>query len=166
MSFLLLYARVLGFLRAVLPTAVALALANFALAFTQFAEPMVFGKVIDRLTSGLKDWRDIAPLVALWGGFGLFSIVAGVLVSLHADRLVAPPPRRGDGRLFRACDAALAALPRALAFRAVAQGHDRRRERDVRRLAHLLPRCIASASSRLFVMLPLTLFFNGGSAAS
>ena len=92
MSFLRLYARVLALLRPVVILAVVLALANVALAFAQFAEPLLFGKVVDRLASAQSrnaapQWDDIGPWVALWAGFGLFSIVASVLVSLYADRL-------------------------------------------------------------------------------
>jgi len=84
MSFLKLYARVLSLLSAALPAAIALVVANLGLAVAQFAEPLLFGKVIDRLSAGLKDLSDIAPLVAAWAGFGLFSIAASVLVSLYA----------------------------------------------------------------------------------
>ncbi len=87
MSFLRLFVRVLALLSPVIASAVALALANIALAFTQFAEPMLFGKVVDQLARGVKSWGGIAPWLAAWAGFALFSIVAGVLVSLYADRL-------------------------------------------------------------------------------
>ncbi len=92
MSFLRLYSRVLGLLRPVAAAALALVVANLALAFAQFAEPLLFGKVIDRLAAAQgadapPRWPDIAPWLAAWAAFGLFSIVAGVLVSLHADRL-------------------------------------------------------------------------------
>ena len=87
MSFVVLYARVLRLLRSVLVSAAVLVAANLALAFTQFAEPMLFGKVVDRLSSGVKEWADIAPWLIAWAGFGVFSIVASVLVSLFSDRL-------------------------------------------------------------------------------
>ena len=92
MSFLRLYARVLGLLRPVIGMALALAAGNVALAFTLFAEPLLFGKVIDRLAGAqgagkVPQWGEIGPWLALWAGFGLFSIFAGVTVSLYADRL-------------------------------------------------------------------------------
>jgi len=92
MYFLRLYARVLGLLRPVLFTSLVLVGANLALAFSQFAEPMLFGKVVDRLAGAqgahaIPQWSDIGPWLALWAAFGLFSIIAGVLVSLHSDRL-------------------------------------------------------------------------------
>ena len=57
--------------------------ANLAIALVQLAEPILFGRVVDALSGGR------APFfyIALWAGFGLFGIAAGVLVSLHADRL-------------------------------------------------------------------------------
>lgn len=92
MSFLKLYARALGVLGPEKRLAIALALANVALAVSQFAEPMLFGKVIDQLShslsaGGLLRWSGIGPWLAAWAAFGVFSIIAGVAVALHADRL-------------------------------------------------------------------------------
>ena len=92
MLFLRLYFRVLGLLRPVWRSSLALIAANLALAFAQFAEPMLFGKVIDRLAAAqgagiAPKWSEIGPWLALWSGFGVFSIVASVLVSLFSDRL-------------------------------------------------------------------------------
>ncbi|HYA74358.1 MAG TPA: glucan ABC transporter ATP-binding protein/ permease [Roseiarcus sp.] len=92
MSFLRLYARILAQLRPVKGLAGALVVANLALASAQFAEPLLYGKVIDRLAGAQAAgaaplWADLAPWLAAWAGFGLFSIVAGVAVALHADRL-------------------------------------------------------------------------------
>jgi len=92
MRFLRLYARVLAQLRAEGALALALVGANIAVAFAQFAEPLLLGRVVDKLATAQgsghpPSWRDIAPLVALWGGFGLFSILAGVAVALYSDRL-------------------------------------------------------------------------------
>ncbi len=92
MSFMTLYSRVLRLLGPEKWLAVALALANVALAISQFAEPLLFGKVIDQLShpqgSGASlQWAGIGPWLAAWAGFGVFSIVAGVTVALHADRL-------------------------------------------------------------------------------
>src|ERR1700722_5311486 len=114
MRFLRLYARVLAQLAAERRLAWALVIANIAVAFAQFAEPLLLGRVVDRLPAAqgagrAPQWGEIVPLVALWGGFGLFTILAGVVVALHSDRLaprrritgvagflahpVAPPPR-------------------------------------------------------------------------
>ena len=92
MSFLSLYGRVLSQLRPVKATAATLVVANLGLATAQFAEPLLYGKVIDRLAGAQQagfaaSWSDVAPLLAAWTGFAIFSIVAGILIALHADRL-------------------------------------------------------------------------------
>ena len=92
MYFLRLYARVLGQLRPVWRASLALVIANLGLAIAQFAEPWLFGRVIDRLAGAqaagaTPRWGDVGPWLAAWAGFGVFSIVAGILVSLFSDRL-------------------------------------------------------------------------------
>ncbi|OAI22650.1 cyclic beta-1,2-glucan ABC transporter [Methylosinus sp. R-45379] len=92
MSVLAVYLRVLAQLKPEKRLATLLVVANLAVAIAQFAEPMLFGRVIDVLTraqaAGVKlAWGDLVPLLAAWAGFGLFSIAASVLVALHADRL-------------------------------------------------------------------------------
>src|ERR1700735_2682413 len=91
MSFTRLYGRVLGLLAAQKWLAAALVLANVALAVSQFAEPLLFGKVIDQLShaqgSGASlQWSGIGPSLAAWAAFGIFSIVASVAVALYSDR--------------------------------------------------------------------------------
>jgi ATP-binding cassette, subfamily B, beta-glucan exporter len=92
MSFIRLYLRVLGLLRSDAKLAVTLALANIALAATQFVEPVLFGRIVDALSGALPPGlapaiRALAPLVSAWVGFGLFNIGAGTLVAWFADRL-------------------------------------------------------------------------------
>jgi ATP-binding cassette subfamily B protein len=92
MNFLRLYLRVLSLLRSEGRLAVALALGNVALAAAQFAEPILFGRIIDALataqTKGAPPtWDTLAPLLGAWVGFGIFTIVSGALIALHADRL-------------------------------------------------------------------------------
>ncbi|MFZ0425479.1 MAG: glucan ABC transporter ATP-binding protein/ permease [Xanthobacteraceae bacterium] len=92
MSFVRLYLRVLGLLRSDARLAVMLALANIALAGTQFVEPVLFGRIVDALSGALPAGlapaiRALAPLVGAWVGFGLFNIGAGTLVAWFADRL-------------------------------------------------------------------------------
>jgi ATP-binding cassette subfamily B protein len=72
---------------------VRLAIANTFLACAAFAEPVLFGRIID----GLSASRDAAgaaahaaPILRLmltWAVFGLFTIASGVFTALHADRL-------------------------------------------------------------------------------
>jgi ATP-binding cassette subfamily B protein len=69
-----------------------LAIANVVLAAAQFAEPILLGRVIDALANAQKinappSWATVMPLLGAWVGFGLFTIVCGVLVALNADRL-------------------------------------------------------------------------------
>ncbi len=92
MSLVRIYLRVLGLLRADARLAVTLALANIALALAQFVEPVLFGRIIDRLSGALPAGagaaaRALAPLVGAWIGFGLFIIAAATLVAWFADRL-------------------------------------------------------------------------------
>jgi glucan exporter ATP-binding protein len=92
MSFVRIYIRVLGLLRADRRLAVTLALANIALAGAQFAEPVLFGRIVDALSGALPAGvgpaaRALAPLTGAWVAFGLFIIGAGTLVAWFADRL-------------------------------------------------------------------------------
>jgi ATP-binding cassette, subfamily B, beta-glucan exporter len=92
MSLWPLYARVLTLLGPETRLGVFLAIANFALAGAAFAEPVLFGRIIDALAgsqaSGTPVERSaLFVLIAAWVGFGLFTIVCGVTVALHADRL-------------------------------------------------------------------------------
>jgi glucan exporter ATP-binding protein len=92
MTILRLYARVLGLLGPQIRLGWALALANVALAAAQFAEPVLFGRIIDSLARAQGagrslSWARLLPLVTAWIGFGLFLIVCGALVALYADRL-------------------------------------------------------------------------------
>ncbi len=92
MSLFSLYMRVLGELGPEKRIGIILGIANVFLAAAAFAEPMLFGALIDALsisqTAGQKpSWADISMLVMAWVAFGLFNIGAGVFVALHADRL-------------------------------------------------------------------------------
>jgi ATP-binding cassette subfamily B protein len=92
MTFLRVYGRVLALLGPEARLGWLLAAANVALAASQFAEPVLFGRIIDAMVrtqsqSVPAQWSSLWPLVAAWAGFGLFTILCGVLVALHADRL-------------------------------------------------------------------------------
>jgi ATP-binding cassette, subfamily B, beta-glucan exporter len=86
MSLLRLYTRVLQLLGKEARLGWILAIANLALAGAQFAEPVLFGRIVDAL-SGRSTEGSAWPLLAAWAAFGLFTIVAGAAVALHADRL-------------------------------------------------------------------------------
>src|SRR5918998_2635307 len=93
MWLLRLYARVLSQLGSDLKLGALLALANVGLAIAAFAEPVLFGRIIDVLTQGQGSGGQpvtmarLMPLILAWIGFGLFTIIAGVVVALHADKL-------------------------------------------------------------------------------
>jgi glucan exporter ATP-binding protein len=92
MNFLKLYGRVLVLLGPEARLGWILAAGNLALAVAQFAEPVLFGRIIDALVKGqtagaTPSFTALTPLLAAWVGFGLFIIVCSVLVALHSDRL-------------------------------------------------------------------------------
>src|ERR1700686_816170 len=89
MSLLHLYARVLALLGPEKKLGVYLAVANFALAGAMFAEPVLFGRIIDALAGAQAKgttpaWPDLTRLMGAWGGFGMFTNVGGVTVGLYA----------------------------------------------------------------------------------
>ena len=92
MHFIKLYTRVLTLLGPEARLGWLLAGANVALATAQFAEPVLFGRIIDALVKGQTSgatptFEALTPLLAAWVAFGLFTIACSVLVALHADRL-------------------------------------------------------------------------------
>ncbi len=95
MSLVRIYSRVLGLLGKEARLGWILAGANLLLAAAQFAEPVLFGRIIDVLSApatadkAASFWGDGSPwpLLAAWVAFGLFTIVCGAVVALHADRL-------------------------------------------------------------------------------
>ena len=69
-----------------------LAFANVALACALFAEPILFGRVIDALSLAPRSaasatWLMVWPLLLAWIGFGLFTIACSTAVALFSDRL-------------------------------------------------------------------------------
>jgi glucan exporter ATP-binding protein len=92
MSVMQVYIRVLGLLRPQWKLVIVLVAANLTLAAAQFAEPILFGRIIDLMTQAQAagqslTWDKLLPLVSAWAGFGLFSIGGAILVGLNADRL-------------------------------------------------------------------------------
>ena len=87
-----LYARVLALLGPEARLGWTMAAANLALASAQFVEPLLFGRIVDKLAnahggSRQMSWLDLIPLVAAWIGFALFTIVCSTLVTLHSEQL-------------------------------------------------------------------------------
>jgi ATP-binding cassette subfamily B protein len=83
MSFFRVYLRALGLVGPDKGLAFGLAFSGVVLALLGFAEPILFGKVVDALTNG----RPAMGIVGLWAGLGFIGIAAGIFVALHADRL-------------------------------------------------------------------------------
>ena len=92
MTLVALYRRVLLQLGPDQRTGWGLAFTNVCLAITLFAEPILFGRVIDTLTKSAAEstaqlWDRVLPLLVAWAGFGLFTITAGASIALLSDRL-------------------------------------------------------------------------------
>jgi ATP-binding cassette subfamily B protein len=85
MPLLRLYVRVLELLGKEARLGWILAGANLLLAGAQFAEPVLFGRIVDVLSGkgGASPW----PLLLAWVAFGLFTIAISAVVALYADRL-------------------------------------------------------------------------------
>src|SRR3984893_13920122 len=86
MSLLRLYTRVLELLGKEARLGWILAGANLLLAGAQFAEPVLFGRIVDVL-SGKPVAGPLGPSLAAWAACGLFTIGCSAAVALHADRL-------------------------------------------------------------------------------
>ena len=92
MEFFRVYGRVIGLLRAEKRLAITLAIANVVVAALQFYEPVLFGKVIDLLSTARDKpvdvlWQDAREILGLWTLVGLGGIAANMVVSLQADRM-------------------------------------------------------------------------------
>ncbi|MDO8973026.1 glucan ABC transporter ATP-binding protein/ permease [Reyranella sp.] len=92
MEFFRVYGRVIGLLRAEKRLAITLAIANVVVAALQFYEPVLFGKVIDLLSTARDKpvdvlWQDAREILGLWALVGLGGIAANMVVSLQADRM-------------------------------------------------------------------------------
>ncbi|MFD1333229.1 glucan ABC transporter ATP-binding protein/ permease [Methylopila musalis] len=79
------YRRAIGLLGPEKPLAAALVAGNVALALAAFAEPVLFGRIVDALTRG--ETGDLGLIAAFWAGIALAAIVGRVLVGLNADKL-------------------------------------------------------------------------------
>lgn len=69
---------------------------NILLGIAMLAEPILFGKVVDRISdaavngqpnSRLSILEDLLPLLIAWASFSVFCIIVGSAISLHADCL-------------------------------------------------------------------------------
>ncbi|MDD9332671.1 MAG: glucan export ABC transporter ATP-binding protein, partial [Bartonella sp.] len=83
MSLFKIYARVLYYLNKEKNASILICLANVTLAIITIIEPILFGHVID----AIADKSGIISTLIMWVGFGIFNIIAYVLVARSADRL-------------------------------------------------------------------------------
>ena len=92
MPILRLYARALSGLARNRWLAAMLLLANLAVAGFQFADPVLFGRVIQLLSDSDKLgpaqlWRRAAVLLGIWATVGVAGIAANIVAALQAERL-------------------------------------------------------------------------------
>lgn len=88
MPILRIYTRVLELLGKEARLGWLLAFANLLLAGSQFAEPVLFGSIVDVLSGKTVAGSNSSwPLLMAWVAFGLFTIACSALVALQADRL-------------------------------------------------------------------------------
>ncbi|MGB3831851.1 MAG: glucan ABC transporter ATP-binding protein/ permease [Mesorhizobium sp.] len=82
MSLLQIYWRALAYLAADKKRVAFICAANVTLAIVAILEPIMFGHVIDAISSR----TDAVPPLAMWAGLGAFNVIAFVLVARSADR--------------------------------------------------------------------------------
>lgn len=83
MSLFEVYWRALRYLGANRRRVAFICAANVVLAMIAIAEPILFGRIIDTISTQ----GDLVPTLVLWAGLGAFNIIAFVLVARGADRL-------------------------------------------------------------------------------
>lgn len=83
MSLFKVYARALRYLAVYRLRVSLVVIANIVLAVITIAEPILFGRIIDAISSK----GDVKSILLMWAGFAVFNTVAFVLVSREADRL-------------------------------------------------------------------------------
>ncbi len=83
MSLFQVYARALQYLGVHKFRVSAIVLANIVLAAITIAEPVLFGRIIDAISSK----QGVSSMLLLWAGLGVFNTIAFVLVAREADRL-------------------------------------------------------------------------------
>jgi ATP-binding cassette subfamily B protein len=106
MRFLAVYTRVLGLLRPDRGIAIMLVIANLLVMGFQFAEPVLFGRVINLLTQSdtrTDKWviHSAEILLVIWAGIGLISIGANIMLAVQAERLAHRNRLAAMARYFR-----------------------------------------------------------------
>ncbi|OJT96716.1 MAG: cyclic beta-1,2-glucan ABC transporter [Rhizobium sp. 63-7] len=83
MSLFQVYARALRYLATYRLRVSLIVIANIVLAAITIAEPILFGRIIDAISSK----EPVSPILMMWAAFGVFNTIAFVLVAREADRL-------------------------------------------------------------------------------
>lgn len=78
-----IYARALSYLSAYRLRVWLVVFANIVLAVITIAEPILFGRIIDAMSSKTP----VSPILMAWAAVGVFNTIAYVLVAREADRL-------------------------------------------------------------------------------
>ncbi len=92
MNFFVVYTRVLGLLKPDRGVAIGLVIANLLVMGFQFAEPVLFGRVINLLTqsdtmTNKSVMGGAETLLAIWAAIGLAGIGANIMLAVQAERL-------------------------------------------------------------------------------
>ncbi len=106
MNFLSVYARVLGLLKQDRRVAWFLVAANLAVMAFQFAEPVLFGRVINLLSRSdtMSDKHVMGgaeTLLGIWAVIGLCGIGANIVLAMQAERLAHRNRLRAMAKFFR-----------------------------------------------------------------
>ncbi len=106
MNFLSVYARVLGLLKQDRRVAWFLVAANLAVMAFQFAEPVLFGRVINLLSRSdtMSDKHVMGgaeTLLSIWAVIGLCGIGANIVLAMQAERLAHRNRLRAMAKFFR-----------------------------------------------------------------
>ncbi len=83
MSLTKVYLRALRYLAEERLRVTIVVISNIVLALVAIAEPILFGRIIDAMSTGANS----LPVLIAWAGLGIFNTVAFVLVAREADRL-------------------------------------------------------------------------------
>jgi glucan exporter ATP-binding protein len=105
MRFLRIYGRVLGLLGRDIRIAAVLAGANLVVAGLQFLDPVLFGRVINLLSTSdqmapAAVWTTAATLLGIWASVGVAGIAANIAVALQTERLAHRHRVKAMGRYF------------------------------------------------------------------
>ena len=86
MALIKTYLKALSYLKAEFFTTIIICLANIILALVTIAEPILFGKIIYAIAHK-QPYNTLITTMLAWISFGVFNIIAYVLIARSSDRL-------------------------------------------------------------------------------